>query len=214
MARIREVAADADFLVLNGDIFDFRWSTLADADETAHVAIDWLASLVFGVNGCRVVYVMGNHDRFGFFAEHLQGLAEQTESFHWHASHARIGACLFLHGDLVFDRSCADPFGDDFLPAEAQRGRTMNLGYRALVATRAHRFAHPFFSPRRCARRILGSLHRSHRPLLEGLTDVYFGHSHRPFSNFNFGGVLFHNTGATIRHLDAAHLTVRPHGTA
>ena len=108
LSAVREVAGGADFLVLNGDIFDFRWSTLAGADETAHVAVDWLASLVLGVNGCEVFYVLGNHDRFAFFADHLQGLTEQTDNFHWHASHVRLGRCLFLHGDLVFDRKCAD----------------------------------------------------------------------------------------------------------
>ena len=212
LSTIREIAGEADFLVLNGDIFDFRWSTLAGADETAHVAVDWLASLVLGVNGCEVFYVLGNHDRFAFFADHLQGLAEQTDNFHWHASHVRLGQCLFLHGDLVFDRKCADPFGELFAPPEAKRHRAMHLGYRAIVATRAHRVAHPFVGPSRCARRIVGSLNRSHRPLRDGLTDVYFGHSHRAFSNFSYDGLLFHNTGSAVRHLRSDLLPVRPHG--
>ena len=201
LSAIRDVAGRADFLVLNGDIFDFRWSTLDSLSQTAETAVDWLTTMTLAANGCKVFYVLGNHDRFAFFAEHLDALAAHTDNFHWHPTHMRIGRCLFLHGDLAFDRRCPDPFGRPMLPPEHQRGRAMNLGYRVIVATRAHRFTQPFYHPRRCARRILSCLDRHHPTLGEGLTDVYFGHTHRTFVNFRHNGVAFHNTGSSIRHL-------------
>ena len=205
---IRDAAAGSDFLVLNGDIFDFRWSTLTNRTATARAAVNQLRSLVEGTNGCRILYILGNHDRFGFFAAHLSDLATEQPTFSWHPTHARIGKCLFLHGDLVFDRARADAFGNGLDPVHRNRGTMMNMGYRAIIATRFHRIMHPFYPPRRCARRILGCLHRSHPSLRDGLTDVYFGHTHRTFTDFRCGGVAFHNTGSTVRHIRSKLLSV------
>jgi len=203
IGRIRRTARGADFLVLNGDIFDFEWSTMGPPDAAAEMAVDLLASLVAGSDGCQVFYVLGNHDRFRFFATHLDTLAREHATFHWHPTHVRLGRCLFLHGDLMFDRRCEDPFGGDMADNTRTRSQAMHLGYRALIATRVHRFAKPFYRPRRCARRILGCLRRSHPTLREGLTDVYFGHTHRGFANFHYEGITFHNSGCAIRHLES-----------
>lgn len=209
MSPLRQVAGDGDFLVLNGDIFDFRWTTLAGTDETAHAAVDWLASLVLGAPGCDVFYVLGNHDRMAFFAHHLEALSQEAANFHWHPTHVRIGSCLFLHGDLVFDRACEDPFGVALGQADRVRGVAMNLGYRALIATRAHRVAHPFFYPRRCARRITQCLQQAHPELADGVSDVYFGHTHRSFTDFRYNGMMFHNTGSAVRHMASRLLPVQ-----
>ena len=205
---IREAAAGRDFLVLNGDIFDFRWSTYSTRKATAVAAVNLLRRLVEGTNGCRILYVLGNHDRFAPLAARLSDLATEQTTFGWYASYVRIGTCLFLHGDLVFDRACTDPFGNDLDPIHRHRGTMMNVGYRAIVTTRVHRIMHPFYPPRRCARRILGCLHRSHPSLSEGLTDVYFGHTHRTFTDFQCGGVAFHNTGSSVRHIKSRLLPV------
>ena len=208
LQMMSRLAQDADFLVLNGDIVDFKWTTLACSESTARVGVDWLASLVTAAPNCELFYVLGNHDRVAFFAKHLESLAAESPRFHWHPTHLRIGSCLFLHGDLMFDRTCPDPFGVAMRPTQRVRGATMNLGYRALISTRAHRMAHPFFHPRRCARRITRCLEQAHPDLADGLTDVYFGHTHRPFTDFRHGGLLFHNTGSSVRHLEGRLLTV------
>ena len=33
------------------------------------------------------------------------------------------------------------------------------------------------------------------------LHDVYFGHTHRPLTNYRWNGLRFHNTGATIHRI-------------
>ena len=208
LQAMSRLAQDADFLVLNGDIVDFRWTTLACSETTARVGVDWLASLALAAPNCELFYVLGNHDRLAFFAAHLEALAAERARFHWHPTHVRIGPCLFLHGDLTFDRTCPDPFGVSMRPTHRVRGAAMNLGYRALIAARVHRMAHPFFHPRRCARRISRCLQQAHPDLADGLTDVYFGHTHRPFTDFRHDGLIFHNTGSTVRHLQSRLLTV------
>ena len=38
--------ASADILVLNGDVFDFRWSTLPDIQATVDASLEWLDLLM------------------------------------------------------------------------------------------------------------------------------------------------------------------------
>jgi hypothetical protein len=42
---MKDVLATADLLVLNGDVFDFRWSTLPDMETTITAALKWLADI-------------------------------------------------------------------------------------------------------------------------------------------------------------------------
>ncbi len=62
MRDIRRAAAESDFFVLNGDIFDFRWSTLPTADDSLDAAVAWLRALVTEHPHCRFFYTVGNHD--------------------------------------------------------------------------------------------------------------------------------------------------------
>ena len=69
---INKAASGAEFFVLNGDVFDFRWTTLDSAEKTAHVAVEWIETLARSSPNCRFFYIMGNHDGLEFFAGHLQ----------------------------------------------------------------------------------------------------------------------------------------------
>ena len=44
--RIADDHPDAEILVLNGDIFDFRWSRLPDEESTIASAVEWLDRLL------------------------------------------------------------------------------------------------------------------------------------------------------------------------
>jgi len=209
MDELRDAVGRADFFVLNGDIFDFRWSTLGSLDETAHAAVDGLSSVAAEFPHCRFFYIMGNHDGLEFFADHLDALAARTPNFRWHPSHLRIGNTLFLHGDLALDGACPDPFVRPLLPTRRIRGGMLNFAYRLLIALGLHRLAPHLHGRRRCAKRILRCLREHHPALAEGIQDVYFGHIHKPFSNFRYDGVTFHNTGSSVQGLRCSPLAVR-----
>jgi UDP-2,3-diacylglucosamine hydrolase len=53
---------NVNFLVLGGDIFDFRWSHFADPRSTTEAAEEWLSSLLSKHSHLRVAYVLGNHE--------------------------------------------------------------------------------------------------------------------------------------------------------
>ena len=52
------------------------------------------------------------------------------------------------------------------------------------------------------ARRIvyyLSDLDRSHPGVVDGVRDVYYGHTHLPIDGFEYDGLRFHNTGSAVR---------------
>ena len=201
LSALRGAADKAEFFVLNGDIFDFRWTTLASAEATAQAAEEELERAVRRYPNCRFHYIMGNHDGLAWFARHLDALAERAENFHWHPSHLLVGDSLFLHGDLALGNGRRDPLQRTLKQLPRKPSRGLHAAYEVLVASRAHRAVAGLHSPTWCAKRILKSLRAHHPALAPRLRDVYFGHSHHPFSNFRYQGVRFHNTGSTIRHL-------------
>ena len=71
---LRSQLASTDVLVLNGDIFDFRWSTLPSVEATAARALEWLEALHAAYPSCTIHYVLGNHDCPTFFRARLDRL--------------------------------------------------------------------------------------------------------------------------------------------
>jgi UDP-2,3-diacylglucosamine pyrophosphatase LpxH len=198
MGRMQAAARRADFFVLNGDVFDFRWRTHRSLDEATEEAAGWLERFASEHPACRVIYVMGNHDGLAPFAERLEPLAASAPNFEWHPACARVGAALFFHGDLFLRRNESDPFTRRLKPTILKQHAALSRTYRLLHRMRVHRWHAPMVSGRSCARRILRAFDLAADGLTEGVTDVYFGHTHTTFANYRYGGMTFHNTGSLI----------------
>jgi len=199
LGRIRSAAGESDFFVLNGDVFDFRWSVLPTTEEGVRAAVAWLRTFACEHPTCHVHYVMGNHDGLELLAEHLDVLAGETENLSWHPAYLRIGGALFVHGDLFLRKRVADPFRRRLAPSIRRKHRALNRCYRLLHAMRVHRWHAPIYGSRRCARKILRALRSAGGA--DGVTDVYFGHTHASFTDYTSGGITFHNTGSVINGL-------------
>ncbi len=206
---MRTAAGQADFFVLNGDIFDFRWTTLDSVEQTVHAAMDWLRDFVSRHPNCQIYYVLGNHDSWAFFTEHLEELASQQPNFQWFPSHVRIGTSLFLHGDLPLGLNRRQPFHRQLPPKSHRRGRFLHSCYDALIFSGLHRLPGRWYWRRRCARRFLRALKREQKGLGDGLTDIYFGHTHNVFCDYLHRGIMFHNTGSAVQGLEIGMLRVR-----
>jgi len=201
MTAVQEAAAKADFFVLNGDIFDFEWTTLPTFDVAAQAAVDWLTALAEEHPDCQFHFVLGNHDCLRLFVEKLDALAQTTPNLTWHPFCLRLGSALFLHGDLSLSTMRYDAFKTP-RPEMAQRVKRMRHAlYRVLVATRAHRGGVVLGGRKHWARLLHHLIKRKERTLGAGITDVYFGHTHTPFVDYRYGGLTFHNTGSAVRGL-------------
>jgi UDP-2,3-diacylglucosamine pyrophosphatase LpxH len=201
MDDIRRAAADGDFFVFNGDIFDFRWSVLSSANETVVTAVRWFEELCSEYPQCHFFYVLGNHDCHAEFLVPLAALARRLPNFHWHDSHLKVGSLLFLHGDLVFSRGHGTPFKRVVLKAENPRPAIVGTGYHLAIGLGAHSLLKRVYAEEKCARRFLKAMEAEGPRALDGIKDVYMGHTHASFSGFKYNNLTFHNTGAAIHDL-------------
>lgn len=199
--HIDEAMVWADFIVLNGDIFDFKWSVYASVEETVAAAIRWLERLAAVDPSAELHYVLGNHDALEAFVAQLPDLAERVPNFHWHPTHVRIGTAFFTHGDL---RPASTVAGEPRRELErdiVQKRELLHDSYNYLVALKIHHVVRVTHGRRQSVRKMLRLLATLDPKSLEGVTDVYFGHTHVPFSDHEEGGYRFHNTGSAIRGL-------------
>lgn len=204
-ATIRGVAESAKTLVLGGDVFDFRWTTLPSVPETVAAARDWLVELIESFPQCHFHYVLGNHDFHPLLMDELSRLDEAYSTFSWEKYFLQLGTSLFLHGDV------ADRFMQhDELVQRRKRWSTEHRPaaryrhhlYDAAIGLRLHKFASRVAFPHQ---RVLDRIHHYCEGLpgveWEELRNVYFGHTHVDIDGLHYKGVTFHNGGAPMKGL-------------
>ena len=202
MEAIRRRAAAADVFILGGDIFDFRWATMATLDEAVHGATTWLRNLVTHAPHCQFHYLLGNHDYHGAFLAELACLEAGVPSLSTHPFHLRLGNSLFMHGDVAVRKMTSRKLAASrsrWLHAR-KRGRLLGGVYDLAILANLHR-PFPFlrYPKRAVAKRILVYLEDIGHGPRDGVRHVYFGHTHRALAGYQYGGVIFHNGGAALR---------------
>lgn len=200
---IPEAIAESQLCVLGGDIFDFRWTTLSGVEETVERGIGWLVSLIEANPSCDIHYVLGNHDHTEPLMDRLQELSVRYETFEWHRYYFRCDDKFFLHGDVTDWAMDHDELvRRRSIDTDRKKHRASHYAYDLAIHARLHTIpAYVWHSPRQSAARILhyvDTLGGGHRT---DLRHIYFGHTHRAFSDFACEDLLFHNGGAPIRGL-------------
>lgn len=202
-ASLRGRLQEADTLVLNGDVFDFRWSRFPTAADTARAARRWLEGVLAAFPGCAVHYVLGNHDCLATFEPHLADLASRSPRFTWHPEWCRLGRAMFVHGDCAQRLLDADGFRAYRAAWQSDHRRGPELAataYQWADRLGITRLVHAWEFPRReTIRRVSHYLDHACPDWRSATTDCYFGHTHLPFAHEEFRGIRFHNTGSAIR---------------
>lgn len=202
-------ASQGHALILGGDIFDFRWSRWKDQAKTIDASVRWLEELLVVNPECQVRYLLGNHDASQAFIAELEALSQSYANLEWHPHLMRWHDNVFLHGDVI---DAGLPFTEGFhdkldllrrhkderpLPAEIRHRM-----YDAAVKTRVHRLVAKVANPRaRVLAKISGYLEWAGHGAGTGVRNVYFGHTHCPMEAEAYGGMQFHNPGASIKGL-------------
>lgn len=210
LAEMEEQIASAEELVLNGDVFDFRWSVLPDMRTTTDAALEWLNTLIEKRSGKPIHYLLGNHDCVTCFTEKLSDFAEARPSLQCHPSFLRIGNNLFLHGDCANHRMDSEGHRRfrDAWSKDKQRGAIGRLFYDAADAVGASGKVHDLWFPLHdTVRRVAHYLDHILPDWREEIGHCYFGHTHLPFTGHRHDGVMFHNTGSAIREMEFMPLT-------
>ena len=204
---IHLAAAGAPNFVLGGDIFDFRWSMLPSAQDTVDAALSWLDDLVGSHSHCQFHFVLGNHDCNLRFVGALEKYSRTRDNLLLHPFVLRQGNNVFLHGDAAdHPQMCGERLArrrERWQHDEKRKGEVPNLFYDAAVRAGLHKLCGQVLNPRQKVARRLGEyLDRIGVGLEAGVKNVYFGHTHEALSNFEHGGLQFHNGGAPIAGLD------------
>jgi len=201
-AAITAAAARASTFVLGGDIFDFAWCQQPTVTSAVDEASQWLERLVANHRHCQFYFLLGNHDCHPLFVKRLDQLAESLPNLQWAPYYLRLGHSLFLHGDVRRRRQSAAALRNSrrrwmrTRPRSAALHRLYDIAMQSGLHRVATRMAHP---KRTSARRILRYLEEIGHGPDSGVRHVYFGHTHRQLSDFEHGGLVFHNSGSPMR---------------
>ncbi len=187
---------DADFLVLNGDIFDFEWTTLESIDKTIFEAVKWLGDLSFQYPDCCIYYILGNHDSLEPFAVLIRKMTHKLTNLKVINTHLVLGSHLFIHGDLPLARK--NPWVRSLKKKVSKRNHFFHICYEYAVKFNLHKIVYSYFSPEYCSDRIFKALQKYPENFLEQIEHIYFGHTHLPFTEYPHKNYLFHNTGSAI----------------
>lgn len=75
--------------------------------------------------------------------------------------------------------------------------------YNLLIASQLHKIIVFIHKNEEIAPAILEYLRGEPPDLLEGVENIFFGHTHVPFKDFQYEGIAFHNSGSMIRGLES-----------
>jgi UDP-2,3-diacylglucosamine hydrolase len=196
--RLRET----DHLVLNGDIFDFRWSTLSEHAHTVRDAVGWLRKLSESLPNCQIHYVLGNHDCLVEFVPEVERIAAGHANFTWHEYSLRLSDALFLHGDCTHAMMDAAALRNyrNLWSRDGRRHGPATTAYEIADRLGMTRLVHKVHFPRvRTLRRLTHHLDHAQPDWRDSIRQCYFGHTHEPFSDVLHDNIRFHNTGCAIR---------------
>ncbi len=119
----------------------------------------------------------------------------------WHDSFFKIGSSLFMHGDLIFTMRNISPFKRKKFKKREPLRSVIRFTYHRAIRMGAHNFASKLHAKERCARYVLKVLRKKDQNKLNGVTDIYIGHTHMAFSDFKYKGYIFHNSGSAVHDL-------------
>ncbi|MFO0941528.1 MAG: metallophosphoesterase [Pirellulales bacterium] len=207
--RFRAAIEQSHTFILGGDIFDFRWSTQQTLQHAVDDAMEWLRELLRINANCSFHYLLGNHDCHPDFIAALKDLSYSTANFVWHRHFLRIENSVFLHGDVVDAKVRAGQNFDQILDAKRLAGELRDPPkalshalYDVAVRARVHRLVVQIAKPNELVLRKLIHYLKLHDLTAEsGVTDVYFGHTHRRLNAIPYEGMRFYNPGAAIKGL-------------
>jgi len=189
-----------ELLVLGGDIFDFRWSTLGSMKASLAAAEAWLRWLIDDWPGC-IIYLPGNHDSHPRFLQLLDSLQNEASNFSWEPHAIRLGTTLCLHGDL-YDAGSEAGLAEYRSQCHHEKAQPafVQTAYNVAVTAQIHRLI-PWLRNRRGQVCQTLSSQLVDIPMdTEDINSVIFGHTHHHLDGHEVAGIRFFNPGAALKY--------------
>lgn len=223
--ELRKTMAQYDHVVLNGDIFELFYIDKRYYDENAtgkkattrivrHAitsSINFLDDFLDHNPQTKLHFVLGNHENIKKFRHQLNRLQREHPNFEWSPEAIKIGDALFLHGDLPMSKATNEQrpkyglkhatkecgWADWLAAADAPGQAVVNL---LRSPNRAVSMVHAWLEEHDGMGTVFCRENRKKKPLeMDGIRHVFFGHTHVKFHNMEYGGRIYHNTGALTR---------------
>ena len=195
--QVKELAQEADTLIICGDLFDFRWSNFSNHSKAFDEAFLWMERLCQEIT-IPVVYILGNHDGLAEFIPTLKKMEEQLPHFSWREDYLVIGNTLFLHGDIPIKSEGKKLGPRDFVSNEKIKHPLLSILYHLITSTYLLRLWRLSSNQNRkipyIAKAIQNTPHLAHT-----ISHVVFGHTHNKISEYTYEGITFFNGGTAIK---------------
>lgn len=198
MPSLHHAASEAGLFVLNGDIFDFQWSMYPDIGESLRFVQDWIRNLVCRHSQCQFVFIMGNHDSLPAYGRLLDAMSDRYTNLVWDPFYLKVGEKAFLHGDVHNSPTTETLVAYRERWHGPPRQRWIHTVYLVSSWLRIPRLIHELMPKHAPIDDVITYLKTELGPRFDEVQDVYYGHTHKPHSNFIRNGLRFHNTGATL----------------
>lgn len=199
--QVIEQAADrSSIFVLNGDIFDFKWSHHGVFTRSVLAARSHIEQTVAGHPDCQFVVILGNHDAVPAYVDTLKELEQEHPNLTWREFAFVFENRIFLHGDVIH-AGCSNHAIRQFRSRLQQPARGHSLQrmmHSAMYHSRVPWAAYRLLPNRILASRILSYLRHEDYLTNSAIDHIYFGHTHCAFEDFRYKGFTFHNTGAAV----------------
>lgn len=197
--KIINRASECELVILNGDIFDFKWSLAGSIEDSIDIAIKWLQDLCNKLSNKEVLYILGNHDRIEPFKERLDDLKKERKLFNWHSSFMLINKSLFIHGDIpIYSKgvNLSNESIDNVSVGNWPKAKFLSIPYEFMIRVGFIYLYRILKSKDKSVKHIYSAIKNS---ISEEICDVYSGHSHIPYEGYIYKKICFHNTGAAIK---------------
>jgi UDP-2,3-diacylglucosamine pyrophosphatase LpxH len=198
LAGIQDAASASSVFVLNGDIFDFKWSEHGVFSRSVKAAVRFLEELLDGAPDCRFKVILGNHDAVPPYMEALDELEARHENLEWHEFAVCVQDRIFLHGDVIH-AGCTNDAVRRFrgkLQRPANGHALQRIAHSAVHRSHVPWVALRMVPKRMLASRILAYLEHEDWLSEKAVRHIHFGHTHNDFEDFRYRGFLFHNCGS------------------
>ncbi len=197
---IEKAAGSAGVFILNGDIFDFKWSEHGVFSRSVLAARNYLVDMLERHPECQFIVILGNHDAVPLYIDTLKELEQDHANLEWREFAFVLGDRIFLHGDVIH-AGCSNHAIRRFrsrLQRPARGHALQRVMHSAMYRSRLPWAAYRLLPNHVLALRILTYL--EHEQYLSGqsVRHIYFGHTHCAFEDFRYRGYCFHNTGAAV----------------
>ncbi|NBD37474.1 MAG: hypothetical protein GVY10_02765 [Verrucomicrobia bacterium] len=199
--QIERTAAEVEVFVLNGDIFDFKWSRHGIFSRSVLAASHFLEDLCLPNPQCRFIVILGNHDAVRPWMKALDQLQSDLPNLEWHEFAHRMGDRLFLHGDVIHAGSSNAGLRRfrARLRKPANGHSLQRFAHGAVHRSRVPWMAFRLLPKRVLAARVLAYLRNENWLQNGNIRHIYFGHTHADFQDFHYKNFTFHNCGSATR---------------